>query len=385
MVIRTVNAEQEAEAYRIAGIENSLPEGLHGQLARREGAAMLARELPKVFSPLSLSDENSAETQAWVAIAQFYYFNPQNRLAEALAIFAALYDQMLVFQQQTGQRCHKGLPLVWISDCYQRLGCGLISRRYLMLTLVEDAIRENGHVSTEKTGTYFRFVWTGRLSHAELERYAKEANELNSRSPIDALYPEWVLLELDNEWISQAPDYRESGIFLANERYIEHLIGKLGDGSGKALEMLAEYLMSCMPGCRTSRRRKSRSTDYDMVCSIEGLDLDFRSEFGRYFVCECKDWDEPADFTTMAKFCRVLDSVKARFGILFSKQGISGSGKRKYADSEQLKVFQDRGIVIVVVDQNDLQRIANGANFISMLREKYEAVRLDLTPFPEMS
>jgi hypothetical protein len=81
-----------------------------------------------------------------------------------------------------------------------------------------------------------------------------------------------------------------------------------GTSSGQALEFCAEYLLSCMPGCRTSRRAKSGSTDYDVVCSMEGFEVDFRSEFGRYFFCECKDWDRPANFTTMAKFCRVLDS-----------------------------------------------------------------------------
>ena len=112
---------------------------------------------------------------------------------------------------------------------------------------------------------------------------------------------------------------------------------------------------------------------------MEGFDVDFRSELGRYFVCECKDWDEPADFTTMAKFCRVLDSVKSRFGILFSKSGIFGEGKTKYADREQLKVFQDRGMVIVVIDGKDLELISEGENFINLLRTKYERVRLDLT------
>jgi hypothetical protein len=45
-----------------------------------------------------------------------------------------------------------------------------------------------------------------------------------------------------------------------------------------------------------------------------------------------------------------------------------------------LKVYQDRGIVIVVVDLKDLEGLAEGTNFISMLREKYMAVRLDVSP-----
>jgi len=81
----------------------------------------------------------------------------------------------------------------------------------------------------------------------------------------------------------------------------------------------------------------------------------------------------------MAKFCRVLDSVKCRFGILFSKCGISGEGCTRDAEREQLKVFQDRGMVIVVVDEKDLKHVADGGNLVSLLRAKYERVRLDLT------
>ena len=159
---------------------------------------------------------------------------------------------------------------------------------------------------------------------------------------------------------------------------MERLLSKLGSSDGAALERLAEYIMLCMPGCRTLRRRKSMSTDYDVVCSMEGFDVDFRSEFGRYFVCECKDWSKPADFSAMAKFCRVLDSVKSKFGVLFSRNGVSGAGDSRYAEREQLKVFQDRGMVIVVVDENDLRNVAQGANFVNILRKKYERVRLDL-------
>jgi len=44
-----------------------------------------------------------------------------------------------------------------------------------------------------------------------------------------------------------------------------------------------------------------------------------------------------------------------------------------------MKVFQDRGIVIVVLDRTDIEQVAEGANLISLLRGRYEAIRLDLT------
>ena len=63
--------------------------------------------------------------------------------------------------------------------------------------------------------------------------------------------------------------------------------------------------------------------------------------------------------------------------MLFSKKGITGAGEAKFADREQLKVFQDRGMVIVVLDAADLERVAHGANLVQLMRQRYEAVRLD--------
>ena len=87
----------------------------------------------------------------------------------------------------------------------------------------------------------------------------------------------------------------------------------------------------------------------------------------------------PQCSTTNQFLNSVLDSTKCRFGSLFSSRGITGAGRAKDAEREQLKVFQDRGMVVVVISQADLERVAAGANLIAMLRTKYEQVRLDTT------
>jgi hypothetical protein len=74
----------------------------------------------------------------------------------------------------------------------------------------------------------------------------------------------------------------------------------------------------------------------------------------------------------------ILDATKSRFGVLFSKKGISGATKTENAEWERIKVFYDRGIVIVVLTLEDLKKIASGVNLIGMLRQRYETVRLDL-------
>ena len=344
---------------------------------RRDGAPLLIKKLSDTYSPEQISTPTD-EQRVWELTGWFYL--RQSRFHEALSIFTALYEYMLKAQSIRNDRVHKGMPLVWISECFLGMGFPTHTKRYLMLTLIEDAIRENGSVSPENTGVYFRLVWRHGLTDSEIKGYAQKSFKSKKANPIDSFFPEWILQELDQDWMTELPAPIEAGFYYVNNLYVNHLISKLGDGRGKTLERLATYLLSCMPGCRTLCRAKSPSTDYDIVCSIDGFEVDFRSELGRYFVCECKDWKDPADFSSMAKFCRVLDSVKSHFGILFSKKGISGEGKTKDAEREQLKVFQDRGMVIIIVDENDIKQVANGENFVNMLKKKYERVRLDLVP-----
>jgi hypothetical protein len=363
--------------------ESHIPGEFVDLLRQRDGAYPLAEKLKAVF-PKTFAAENLADSQQKLNAAQrhweiigHYYFQ-QQRYLEAALIFSGLYTQLLAVQESDNKRYHKGMPLVWLGDCYSALGYSVIGFRYWMLALIEDSITDKGVIDPMNRGIYIRVVWSGKLSERELKEYAQQAHKVFTSVPSEAIYPERVLQDLSQNWIVQAPSVSEAGVFIANTKYIHRLLSNLGEGSGKALERLADYLLMCMPGCRTQRRSRSGSTDYDLVCSIDGQDMDFRSEFGRYFECECKDWSKVAGFTTMAKFCRVLDSVKSRFGILFSKKGISGHRTTSHAGRERLKVFQDRGIVIVVIDLEDMKALAEGENFINMLRSKYEEVRLDL-------
>ena len=357
-------------------IREKVPQELQRHLTEPDGSAILSQKLPQLYEPEQIT-RPSVEQRVWELIGLFY-FNQPKRYFEALGIFLALYRHMLDAQEKSGERVHKGMPLLWAGECFALAEHAVLRKRYLMLAFCEDAITGKGIVAPESTGVYFRLVWRLGMADAALKRYAEECNRLATQEANAAKYPEWVLQNLDQNWMTEFPTPAEANVYVVNTFYLKSLLSKLGVSEGVALEQLAEYVMLCMPGCRTSRRKRSMSTDYDIVCSMEGFDVDFRSELGRYFVCECKDWNKPADFTAMAKFCRVLDSVKSKFGIVFSRAGISGAGDARYAEREQLKVFQDRGMVIVVIDEEDIRKVASGTNFVNILRKKYERVRLDL-------
>lgn len=352
-----------------------VPPNLLAFLERKDGAAKLISALPCTIRPQDVAIPSESQ-RAW-ELCGLYFFN-QQRWHEALPIFHALYEHMLKHQKDSGTYVHKGMPLVWMSDCFARLGCLVLAKRYLMLTTCEDAIRDRGEIPSETTGLYFRMVWFHGVLHQQVSAYAQKAWELFQEQPDKAMFPEWIVQEIDQDWMTEYPSQRESSYYIVTRSYVSWLLDKLGAGDGLALERLAHYVLSAIPGCRAYRRKRSASTDYDVVCGMEGVDLDFRSNLGRYFLCECKDWESPANFSAFAKFCRVLDSAKCQFGILFSKEGITGTARNTDATREQLKVFQDRGMVVVVVGLKDLEQIAGGANLITMLRAKYEEVRLDL-------
>lgn len=344
-------------------------------LKQRDGAP---KAIAKLKAKYSLKDiaHSGPEQRAWECIGLFY--RDTGRPHQAIQVISDLYDQLIAYQIEADTRVHKGMPLVWLRDFHLALDHLVTAKRYAMLTLCEDAIRDKGSIDIEKGGIYFRLAFEHGMSDKEIARYARQIFELSEESPIESRFPEWLLQELDNDWITEFPTPAEAFIYTPNRYYIQRFLANLEEPSGQVLERLSDYLISSIPGFRTYRRQLTPSTDYDIVCSIEGAGLDFRGELGRYFLCECKDWSRPVDFTAIAKFCRVLDSTKSKSGILFSREGISGAKATLDAERERLKVFQDRGMVILVITRLDMDDVAGGENLIVMLRKKYEQVRLDL-------
>lgn len=355
---------------------NRLPVGLSQLLVNRDGASQLPGWLKQCFQHSDICKSENQE--AWEQIG-LWFRNYEHRYYEAAQIFLSLYEYLCEAQISLNKWIAKGMPLVWISDCFGSLGYVELSKRYLMLTMIEDAIREEGRVSPGATGSYFRLVWLKGMPDVSFKEYAQQTYGYFQENREYGFFPEWILQRLNNNWRLEIPSPSEAFTYHINPAYVKFMLSKTLDGTGKALEYLAAYLMSCMPGVKTQISVHSKPSEYDVICSMDGFQTDFRSEFGRYFLCECKDWStDKANFTVFAKFCRVLDSIKSKFGILFSRNGITGEKRVSDACLEQIKVFQDRGMVIVVVDVSDIKAVMNGANFIHILRDRYERIRLDL-------
>ncbi len=329
-------------------------------------------------------DQNMRDQRIWELIGLRY--SKVNRWFEALQIFYALYQHMLKWQIENNDWTHKAMPLVWMADIYHRINFKATSKAFMMMVLVDDSIRDltdKGSLNIKDGGTYFRLRYKYGMSHEEITGYSKKIYDLYIKNNgIDFYrFPEYILQKIDHNWKSELPTLDEYSYYSCNPVYIEFLEKKKKDGSGKALENLAAYLISCIPGSRVFERGRQRDggSDYDALCSIDGQLSDFRSDLSRYFICECKDLTKDAvDFTTIAKLSRVLTSIKSNFGIIFTNKGVSGKGKMKSGEKEIFKIYQDSGMVILVIDESDIRTLKEGGNLIGMIRTKYERIRLDL-------
>ena len=201
---------------------------------KRDSAALLLKELPNRYTFVNVAAEGPQQ-RAWELLGLIH--KDGGRIREALAIFWHLYQHMLLAQQQIG-RVHKAMPLVWMSDCFERLGFTVHAKRYLMLTLVEDALRESGEISPETTGTYFRLVWGHGLTDQQFHEFAKQFFALAKKLPDHALFPEALLQGIDDDWLTELPSTSEGSSYRINPQYVNYLLKQLGDGKGEGLERL---------------------------------------------------------------------------------------------------------------------------------------------------
>ena len=88
---------------------------------QRDSTARLLEDLPRRFAPRDV-EQGGPNQRAWELVA--FLHSSWGRPYEALQIFWLLFQHMLAAQQQ-GRRVHKGMPLIWMSDCFRDLRCPL--------------------------------------------------------------------------------------------------------------------------------------------------------------------------------------------------------------------------------------------------------------------
>lgn len=149
-------------------------------------------------------------------------------------------------------------------------------------------------------------------------------------------------------------------------------------GKGSALEDLVADLFTQIPGCELVARRGRNKT-------LSGeIDLGFRlappTPFPGYFeaemLVECKNHRDPVGPEAVSWFGQKLVEARQAAGILVAVNGISGSSDAGTGALHEVDRLRRDGIVIAIVDGDELERITTVRCLIALVLQKLWHMRV---------
>jgi hypothetical protein len=188
---------------------------------------------------------------------------------------------------------------------------------------------------------------------------------------------------------SEGPDGRRAQNYVVAEHYevdlkkLEDTIEAMDNAEtdqerGDAFEEFAGLLMEAIPFLRVRQRKlRTRTSELDLLVEYTGADK--KTIFDKVsddFLIECKNWSKSVGSDAVGKFVRKLNKLDVDFGIMFARNGITGD-KNSDGLGEIRDAFFDSSKIILVVDNQVIDRLLNGESFYQILDELYYDRRFD--------
>jgi hypothetical protein len=147
-----------------------------------------------------------------------------------------------------------------------------------------------------------------------------------------------------------------------------------------SLESLAGVLLNGIAFVRCKHANLiTRSSEIDIVCEYTGHSRPtLFDEHGRYFLIECKNWKTPIDAKGVRDFLGKLNKTRATLGIIFSRNGVTGTEGSTDGLREIHAAYDKNGTCILVIAEDDLRACENGEPFYQILDDKLDRLRFDL-------
>lgn len=151
--------------------------------------------------------------------------------------------------------------------------------------------------------------------------------------------------------------------------------------TGDKLEAaVAELWQACGGAFRFAGPRQTYSGQIDGVVEVNIPDPVLR-DWGSLVIYECKNWTDPAGLPELAVLLYKMQLVDAKVGMMFSRSGITKvHGERLNGEGVVLFARWNLTRFILCFNHVDLEAIRDGKNFIELLMERYQALRLSSPP-----
>ncbi len=194
------------------------------------------------------------------------------------------------------------------------------------------------------------------------------------------LYSDDILCELSPE------DSAEYKRLLERFHTVNNSVCKTTE-KGKALEDLVGFLIEKSGNIfEVVKNVKTGTNEIDEVITLNEtgkmlVGFKLLPERFEFVLGECKNYHTKVGVTYVGKFYSLLQTTAITTGILFSYHGVTGKNwndgsgliKKIYLQRED----PDKRVAIIDFSYEDFKRIADGDNFLSIIRKKLEALQLD--------
>src|SRR3989337_288171 len=223
-----------------------------------------------------------------------------------------------------------------LTDLYWTMGEKGIALRWAMYMQVDDILHE--HISGGGAGKQTLTTKLGMSSSAfnQLNEIAQKCLRETNKSS-DWSHPSGFAEEIICRFarsnmgfsLAVAGSEREMPVSQGYYQSLLNLMGKAKSNSakGKALENIAFYLVLLLPGCIPRKNvlaeRRLFETDI-LVQNLNPTPNVLTDMLGRQFIIECKNQQRGANVSQIGYCLYRMKLTHTRFGIIFSKSGITG-------------------------------------------------------------
>jgi hypothetical protein len=144
---------------------------------------------------------------------------------------------------------------------------------------------------------------------------------------------------------------------------------------------LARHLLTSVPSLKSKYANlHTRSSEIDIVVEYDSSEgrLPLFEDLGRYCFVECKNWSEPVGAKHIRDFIGKLEKCRVKLGIVFAKNGVTGTNSGLDALREISSAYDRNGSVVLIFSLGDLRSINDGAAFSEALDIRYDRLRFDI-------
>jgi len=152
---------------------------------------------------------------------------------------------------------------------------------------------------------------------------------------------------------------------------------------GTALEELAQLILKCIKGFYVTRKIRTGTNQFD--CTVRNdyaIKCTVYDEIGSVIIAECKNEEGTPGNSYYHKLADIINSCKSKdergFGILFSREDAARTCKIIAREK-----FLQNNIILINICGKDLNEIVNKRNFLILLQEKIQTIKLDIRTKPE--